>query len=74
LSEAAEEPNFTWYAARRPDVTDRRWERYTVTPREAMLGFFAAVRDRWGSIEAYLDSIGVTREHAEAMRRHLLTR
>jgi protein tyrosine/serine phosphatase len=73
LSEAAEEGNFDWYAARYPDVTDRRWEKYTVTPRDAMLEFLGAVRERWGSVEAYLRSIGVTPEHAVAMRGHLLT-
>jgi hypothetical protein len=73
LSEAAEEPNFDWYAARYPDVTDRRWERYTVAPRAAMIAFLATVRDRWGSVAGFAASIGVTGPHIESMRRHLLS-
>ena len=73
LSEASEEPHFAWRVARDPGYTDRRWERYTVAPREAMTAFFAALRERWGSIDGYLASIGVTAAHAAAMRAHLLT-
>ena len=77
LSELAEEPNWSWYAKRYPDTHPetgpRRWERYTVTPREVMLRLFAALRERHGSIEKYLASIGVGAEHLESMREHLLT-
>jgi protein-tyrosine phosphatase len=77
LSELAEEPNWSWYAKRyadsHPETGPRRWERYTVTPREVMLRLFAALRERHGSIEKYLASIGVTAEHIESMRGHLLT-
>jgi protein-tyrosine phosphatase len=73
LSEEAEEPNFAWYSARDPAfTTNRRWERYTVTPREVVPALFAVLRERHGSLRAYLHSIGVTDEHAEAMRAHLL--
>jgi protein tyrosine/serine phosphatase len=74
LSELAEEPNWTWYSARRADADlRRRWEAYTVAPREAMLAFLDALRERYGSVEKYLASIGVTGEHVESMREHLLT-
>ena len=51
----------------------RRWEHYTVTPREAMLELLAVLRERHGSVEKYLASIGVTAEHVRSMREHLLT-
>jgi protein-tyrosine phosphatase len=73
LSEAAERPRFAWYAARDPQYSDRRWERYTVAPREAVPALFATLRERWGSVDAYLASIGVTDEHVATMRSHLLT-
>jgi protein tyrosine/serine phosphatase len=77
LSELAEEPNWSWYAAKYPDTHPdtglRRWERYTVAPRQVMLELFAALRERHGSIEKYLASIGVTAEHLGSMREHLLT-
>jgi protein-tyrosine phosphatase len=77
LSELAEEPNWSWYAAKypdsHPDTGPRRWERYTVSPREAVLELFAVLRERHGSIEKYLASIGVTAGHIESMREHLLT-
>ena len=72
LSEAAEEPNFNWYAARYPEYKDRRWERYTVTPREVVPALFKGLRDRHGSVRGYLRSIGVTDEHVDSMRAHLL--
>jgi protein tyrosine/serine phosphatase len=74
LSEAAEQGNWAWYAARHPNGDRRRrWEHYTVTPREAMLEFLAALRERHGTVEKYLASIGVTGEHVRSMREHLLT-
>jgi protein-tyrosine phosphatase len=74
LSELAEEPNWSWYSARHQDgALRRRWEAYTVTPREAMLALLDVLRDRYGSVEKYLASIGVTAEHTESMRAHLLT-
>ena len=71
-SELAEAPNWAWQVRRLPDPPARRWEQFTVSPREAILRFFARVRDEHGSIEEYLRSIGVTPEHAAAMRAHLL--
>ncbi len=74
-SELAEAPNWAWQARRRPvgqAPPARRWEEFTVSPREAILRFFARVRAEHGSIPDYLRSIGVTRVHANAMREHLL--
>ena len=73
LSEAAEPLNFHWYATRDPTVTDRRWERYTVTPREVIPALFDALRRRHGSVRGYLGSVGVTDADVESMRAHLLT-
>lgn len=73
LSEAAEEPNFHWYAARDPEHTERRWERYTVTPREVIPALFDHLRTGHGSVRGYLRSVGVTERHVESMREHLLT-
>jgi len=72
LSERAEEAGWAWWSARHPEPLTRRWEIYTVTPREAMIAVFDALRERHGSVEKYLASIGVTAEHAAAMRGHLL--
>jgi protein-tyrosine phosphatase len=72
-SELSEAPNWAWQAQRRPDPPSRRWEEFTVSPRDAILRFFSRVRDEHGSIPEYLQSIGVTRAHAAAMREHLLT-
>jgi hypothetical protein len=71
-SELAEAPNWAWLAQHRTDPPARRWEEFTVSPREAILRFFARVRAEHGTIPAFLQSIGVTRVHADAMRKHLL--
>jgi protein-tyrosine phosphatase len=73
VSEAAEEPSFAWHAARDDSWADRRWERFTVAPREVIPALFAALRERHGSIDGYLASIGITGEHATVMRTELLT-
>jgi protein tyrosine/serine phosphatase len=72
LSEPAEEANFNWYAARDPEHTFRRWERYKVVPREVIPALFDSLRDRYGSVRGYTRSVGVTEEHVESMRAHLL--
>jgi protein tyrosine/serine phosphatase len=76
LSELAEEANWNWWGAKYPDTHmdtgPRRWEQYTVTPREAMIEFLAALRQRHGSVEKYLESIGVGPDTAEALRAQLL--
>jgi hypothetical protein len=72
LSEPAEEANFDWYAARDPEHTFRRWERYEVVPPEAMSALFESLRAKHGSVREYLRSIGVTDSHGASMRGHLL--
>jgi protein-tyrosine phosphatase len=71
-SELAEPPNWAWLARHRPEPPPRRWEQFTVSPREAILRVFARVRAEHGTIPDFLQSIGVTRAHADAMREHLL--
>ncbi len=73
LSEPAEEANFNWYAARDPEHTFRRSENYAIVPREAMLTLFDDLRGKHGSIRGFTRSVGVTDEHVESMRKHLLT-
>ncbi|GIJ44352.1 hypothetical protein Val02_12380 [Virgisporangium aliadipatigenens] len=73
LSELAEEPTFEYHAARGATFGDRRWERFTVAPREVIPALFAALRERHGSIEGYLASIGVSDAHVAVLRRELLT-
>jgi protein-tyrosine phosphatase len=72
LSEPAEEANFDWYAARDPEHTFRRWERYAVVPREAMLALFGSLHEKYGSVREYLRTVGVTDEDVASMRDHLL--
>jgi hypothetical protein len=45
---------------------------YMISPAAAMTGFLDELRAGYGSIEAYAKSIGVTEDHAAAMRAHLL--
>jgi hypothetical protein len=74
-SELAEAPNWEWQARRRAAgqaPPARRWEEFTISPREAILRFFSRVRQEHGSIPDFLQSIGVTRVHVDAMRAHLL--
>lgn len=66
---------------------DAAWRRYSrekgidgpnprahieVSPREAMLNVLDDLRGRYGSIESYAHSAGVTSEHIAAMRAHLV--
>jgi protein tyrosine/serine phosphatase len=43
------------------------------SPREAMLLFLADLRERHGSVEAFVHEIGLSAEQVAAMRNHLLT-
>lgn len=73
LSEAAEQPNHRWYAARNnPDHAVKRWEQYAITPREAILELFGNLREKHGSIRGFVATIGVTDAHVDTMRAHLL--
>ncbi len=46
---------------------------YMTSPEAAMLGFLAQLRAQHGSIESYVQSLGVDDDHVKAMRAHLLT-
>lgn len=70
LSEAAEEPNWTWLSGGDPEA--RRWGNITVSPREGMLDFLTELRRRHTSIEGYVASVGFTGKHQESLRAHLL--
>jgi protein-tyrosine phosphatase len=72
LSEVAEPASWAYLTRDRPDKQADRWTHITVSPREGMLGFLAAVRDRHGSIERFVADVGVTDAHVAAMKRHLL--
>jgi protein-tyrosine phosphatase len=71
-SELAEAPNWAWLARRTAEPPARRWEQFTVSPPAAILRFFDRVRAEHGSIQRYLESIGVTAAQVAAMRQHLL--
>jgi hypothetical protein len=43
-----------------------------ISPPAAMLRVLADLRTEYGSVEAYVKSIGVTDDHLKAMRAHLL--
>jgi len=72
LSEAAEPASWAYLTRDRPDKQADRWTHITVSPRQGMLGFLAELRERYGSVEAYTESVGVTGDHVAAMRAHLL--
>jgi hypothetical protein len=63
---------YRWYATRDPEYGGRRPGRYTITPREVVPALFASLRERHGSVRDYLLSVGVTEEHVDSMRAHLL--
>jgi protein-tyrosine phosphatase len=72
LSERAEPLAWDRYIRiRRPDL--RGVERpYDVSPRAAMAGLLAYLREIHGSVPGYAASIGVTPDHIVALRAHLL--
>jgi protein-tyrosine phosphatase len=72
LSEAAEPQAWVRWATLRPGIA--RPENVTISPREAMLRFLTDLRERHGSIEGYVATVGVTDDHVTALRSHLLTR
>jgi len=71
-SEHAEPANWKWYLSRDSNLVDRRWQHITVSPPEGMLAFLDQFRQRHGSVDRYVTSIGVTAEHIAALRTHLL--
>lgn len=70
-SERAEPHVWAYFSQFKPDLP-KRWTTFTVSPPEAMLGFLDYLRAEHGSIEKYVESVGVTADHLEAMRAHLL--
>jgi hypothetical protein len=72
LSEIAEPAAWAYLTRDRPETLGDRWKHITVSPRDGMLRFLADLRDRYGSVAGYTDSVGVTDAHVAAMREHLL--
>lgn len=72
LSEPAGEANYNWYVARDPEHASPHWDKFKIVPREAMLALFDGLRKEHGSVRGYTRSVGVTDEHVESMRTHLL--
>jgi hypothetical protein len=70
LSEAAEESAWAYWGRIKPGAVRPR--NVVASPREAMLAFLTELRERYGSIEAYAASIGITDAHLASMRAHLL--
>ncbi len=73
LSELAEPASWAYLTRDRPDLQAHRWRHFTVSPREGMLAFLDDLRVRHGSVSGYAAEVGVTAEHVDAMRAHLLT-
>jgi protein-tyrosine phosphatase len=72
MSELVEPQSWAYIMRDRPDKLAERWSHLTVSPREGMLRFLDELRARHGSIEAYAASVGVSADHVDAMRAHLL--
>lgn len=71
LSTAAAERFFAWLRAQVPDTAPAP-PAFLASPAEAMLFFLKGLRDRHGSVEAYVLEAGLTRDDVSAMRTHLL--
>jgi protein tyrosine/serine phosphatase len=72
MSELAEPPTWEYFSQFQPDL-DKRWLRFTVSPRVCMLWFLDHLRAEHGSISNYAISVGLTQAHVDSMRVHLLT-
>ena len=75
LSAPAVEQLVAWLRATRPDLTEemaRQPKAYLSCPPEAMHTFLDALRVRFGSVEAYLDGIGVPADARRRLREVLL--
>jgi protein-tyrosine phosphatase len=72
LSESAEARSWSFINRYRPALVDSRWMHITVSPAQAMLDFLGEIRDKYGSVTAFAASVGVTDQHLESMRAHLL--
>lgn len=73
LSEVAEPATWAYFTRDRPDKAPDRWKHIVVSPPEAMLAFLEDLRARHGSITGYAKSVGVTDDHLDSLRAHLLT-
>lgn len=69
--ERLRERHEAWYAAAESDEELERLRRIARTPAASMLGVFAELERRYGSIEGYLRSTGVAEEELERLRRRL---
>lgn len=70
-SAAAMDKLVEWIRAQRPEAADAMAQQPAVflsCPPEAMHVFLARVRDRWGSVEGYLEGIGVDEATRTAVR------
>jgi protein-tyrosine phosphatase len=74
LSEAAEPLVWAYRESINPDLRGKRWLHIAVSPRQAVIDFLADLRGRFGSVAGFAESVGVSREHVDAMRAHLLSR
>ena len=75
LSAPAVEQLVAWLTATRPDLTEemaRQPKAYLSCPPEAMHTFLAGLRARFGSVDAYLDGIGVSADVRHRLREVLL--
>lgn len=75
ISAAGMDKLIEWYLADRPEAAttmSRQPAALWSCPPEAMHVFLARIRDRWGSIQAYLSSIGVEEATVAAVRTALL--
>jgi protein-tyrosine phosphatase len=72
LSEQAEAASWAVRTRDDPDAAARRWTHIEVCPAGAMRQFLARTRERYGSVERYAASIGVTADHLATMRAHLV--
>jgi protein tyrosine/serine phosphatase len=60
-----------WFEAAETDAERRRLERIAQTPREAISGVFDELERRYGSVEGYLRSAGVSERQLERARSRL---
>ena len=75
LSAPAVEQLVAWLTATRPDLTEemaRQPKAYLSCPPEAMHAFLAALRARFGSVDGYLEGVGVTADVRRRLRDVLL--
>jgi len=69
--ERLRERHEAWYAAAASQEELERLRRIAQTPRASMLGVFEKVRRRYGSVEGYLRSIGLTDDELDRLRARL---